>query len=105
MQSAHAAVEYAARHPGVAGCTLVMLSVPDEHSLWLTAEKLQLQDVDVERFREPDLGNALTAFATSGPVAERKLARLPLLLREEVMNGGREHVVAAGQGRRAGEGA
>jgi hypothetical protein len=73
-----------------------MLTVPDEPSLWLTAEKLRLRGVDVERFREPDLGNELTAVAAEGPVAGRKLARLPLLLREEVTKGGREHVMAAG---------
>lgn len=97
VQSAHAAIEYAAKHPEVAGCILVMLTVDDEHSLYWTACKLELFDVDVERFREPDMGNALTAIATSDPIAGRKLRKLPLMLRggEE---GGREHVVAASEG-------
>lgn len=84
VQSAHAAVEYAARNPGVAGCVLVMLTVPDEFSLELIAAKLGLLDIDVEQFREPDMGDALTAIAASGPAAARKLARLPLLMREGV---------------------
>lgn len=84
MQSAHAAVEYAARCPGVAGCTLVMLAVPDEPSLFLAAAMLDLHGVDTELFREPDLGNQLTAIAAAGPQAERRLRRLHLLLREEV---------------------
>ena len=95
MQSAHAAVEYAARYP-VAGCVLVMLTVPDEGALRLMSAKLELFDVVVEEFREPDLGNELTAIAACGPVAAKRLARLPLLLGEGVSNGGREHVVAAG---------
>lgn len=105
MQSAHAAVEYAARHPEVAGCTLVMLAVPDEESLAHFAVLLRLHGTDAEWFYEPDLGLELTAIAAAGDQARRRLARLPLLLREEVRVGGREHVVAAGQGRRAGEGA
>lgn len=84
VQSAHAAVEYAARYPGVAGCVMVMLTVPDEPSLDLLAAKLELSEVDVERFREPGLDDALTAISAYGAVTAKKLARLPLLLREEV---------------------
>jgi hypothetical protein len=84
VQSAHAAVEYAARYPDVAGCTLVMLTVPDEPRLELLAAKLELFDAVTVCFREPDLGDALTAISACGPVAARKLARLPLLLREGV---------------------
>ena len=101
VQSAHAAVEYAARFPDVAGGTLVMLAVPDEPSLHQVAAKLELFDVVVERFREPDLGGVLTAVSAAGPVAAKRLARLPLLLREGVKDG-REHVVAPDEGRRAG---
>jgi len=101
VQSAHAAVEYAARFPDVAGGTLVMLAVPDEPSLHQVTAKLELFGVTVVQFREPDLGGALTAVSAAGPAAARRLARLPLLLREEV-NDGREHVVAPDEGRRAG---
>jgi hypothetical protein len=74
---------------------MVMLSVPDERTLHKVAARLALYE-DVEWFREPDFGNALTAIAAAGPAAMRRLSRLPLLLREEVICGGGEHVVAAG---------
>lgn len=57
---------------------------------------MEWRDIDVERFSEPDLEWQLTAIAAAGDHARKRLARLPLLLREEVSNGGREHVVAAG---------
>ncbi len=88
VQSAHAAVEYAGRHP-CTGCTLVMLTVADESALALTAAKLEMRGADVERFREPDLDGALTAIAAAGPVTAKRLASLPLLLGEGV-NDGRE---------------
>jgi hypothetical protein len=85
VQSAHAAVEYAARYPAVAGCTLVMLTVPGEEALRHHSAILGLHGIDVIQFREPDLGNELTAIAVSHPGALRRLAKLPLLLREGVM--------------------
>jgi hypothetical protein len=79
VQSAHAAVEHTARNPGVAGGVLVMLAVRDESALRLLGSRLELWGVDVTWFREPDLHDALTAFAAAGPVASRKLAKIPLL--------------------------
>ncbi len=75
-----------------------MLTVADEPALALTAAKLEMRGTDVERFREPDLDGVLTAIAAAGPVAMKRLASLPLLLREGV-NDGREHVLAAGESR------
>ena len=68
------------KHPEIAAGYLIILSVADEETLDFTAYKLELY-ADVTRFREPDLGDALTAFAVSDPVAERKLSKLPLALR------------------------
>jgi hypothetical protein len=73
-----------------------MLSVPDEESLAHYAVLLRLCGTDTEWFYEPDLDDELTAIAAAGPVAAKRLSRLPLLLREEVIGDGREHVVAAG---------
>lgn len=73
-----------------------MLSVPDEESLARYAVLLRLHDEATEWFYEPDLDDELTAVAVAGPYARRRLAHLPLLLREEVTSNGREHVVAAG---------
>jgi hypothetical protein len=95
VQAAHAAVEHAARHPHTAGGYLILLTADSEAELERLASFIELR-TEVTRFYEPDLGNALTAIAASGPVTRRKLAHLPLLLRGEVMNGGRKHVVAAG---------
>lgn len=90
-------MEYAALHPDIAGCVLVMVTVADEPSLWLTAAGLEMRDVDVAQFHEPDLDGALTAIAAAGSVTAKRLARFPLLLREGV-NNEREHVVAAVKG-------
>jgi hypothetical protein len=73
-----------------------MLTVPDEESLARVAVLLRLHHADTEWFYEPDLDDELTAVAAAGDKVRKRLARLPLLLREEVSNGGREHVVAAG---------
>jgi hypothetical protein len=100
VQAAHAAVEHAARHPHTAGGYLILLTAVSEAELEQLASFIELR-TEVTRFREPDLGNVLTAIAAAGPVAARRLARLPLLLREEV-NNGREHVVAPVEGGRAG---
>lgn len=97
MQSAHAAIEYTARHPEVAGCILVMLVVPDEDALNFWALKLEWSGVEVERFHEPDMGNAFTAFAVCDPSLTCRLSKLPLMLRGGETNG-REHVVAASEG-------
>lgn len=79
---------------------LVMLTVPDEPALARTAAFLELR-TDTERFFEPDLDFTLTAVAAAGDSARKRLGRLPLLLREEVKQGGREHVLASGEGRGA----
>lgn len=60
-----------------------MLTVPDEIALKALADLLGLW-THLTTFHEPDLGGELTAVAASGPVAQRRLKGLPLLLREEV---------------------
>jgi hypothetical protein len=62
-----------------------MLSVPDEEALVHYVVLLRLRGVDTECFCEPDLDDELTAIAAAGDHAARRLSRLPLLLREEVM--------------------
>lgn len=82
VQSLHAAVQYAIQYPDVTkdwhktSQTVVLLAVPDEKYLQLHGERLEL-DHPVAWFREPDLGNQLTAVAC---VCDgRKLTKLPLL--------------------------
>lgn len=57
---------------------LVMLAVPDEKWLELTAARLD--GYRTAAFAEPDLGGQLTAVAAE-PAARRRLSRLPLALR------------------------
>lgn len=81
MQACHAAVEYAGTYTLGDCTTLVMLVVPDEKTLQLLIRRLELYEIPYEDFREPDLGDSLTAVACAGPLAGRKLRKLPLMLR------------------------
>jgi hypothetical protein len=62
------------------GENLVVLQVPDELTLWRLYDATQERCPHVARFREPDLGGALTAIATSHH-AQPLFASLPLALR------------------------
>lgn len=57
--------------------TLVLLEVPDEVALSALVKKCRRRDVAVAEFREPDLGDSLTAIAI-GPSGGALLRRLPL---------------------------
>jgi hypothetical protein len=66
VQSCHAAVEAARfflppheQHPHIIIC-----GVANERSLWGSLHKLQQRGLRFRAFREPDLGNRLTALAT-----------------------------------------
>jgi hypothetical protein len=91
-------IEYASKHPEVAGCTLVMLVVPDEDALDFWASKLEWSGVEVVRFHEPDMDNELTAIAASDPCLTRRLSKLPLMLRGGEDNG-REQLMVASESR------
>ncbi|GIJ43780.1 hypothetical protein Val02_06660 [Virgisporangium aliadipatigenens] len=84
-QAAHAALDFAVRHPDLIGDwhstsnTLVLLAVPDELALgWLCDDATAL-GLRVVRFHEPDLGFELTAAALE-PAAHRLVSNLPLAL-------------------------
>jgi hypothetical protein len=78
VQSAHACIEVARntqidKHPN-----LVMLTIKDEHKLQKFSDDL---GIPVQEFREPDIGNQLTAIA-AGPLFgedRRKFRKLRLL--------------------------
>jgi hypothetical protein len=82
VHSLHAAVEYALRYPELTqqwdqqSKTVVLLTVKDEKHLQLHAELLELEG-PVAWFREPDLGDQLTAVACLA--GSRRLSNLPLL--------------------------
>ena len=76
-QVGHALIHWALRY-GRPPENLVLLEVPDEKALEL--QLARCTGCGVVPFYEPDLGDALTAFAV-GPDAARVLSSLPLLLR------------------------
>ena len=59
----------------------MLLAVPDEFSLELAARRLRAHYIRYSAFREPDLGDSLTAIATE-PVdgdTRRLFRKFPLL--------------------------
>lgn len=93
VQSAHAALDFAAAHPAVftgwhtTSNTLVLLAAPDEFTLsgvvTDAAEYAAEYGCVFVEFREPDLAGQLTAVAL-GPGFGRLVRHLPLTLREGV---------------------
>lgn len=87
VQAAHAMREFAEQHPEIEKTwhaesnTVAMLAVPDEGCLVIWYEKLRRWGYAVAEFREPDLGNTLTAFCVE-PRAGRLLRDVPLALRQ-----------------------
>lgn len=85
VQAAHALTEFLVNHPEIArewhkqSNTLALLSVPNEAALGHILDQAFDKDLRVASFREPDLGDSLTAIALEP--AGRKLVRgLPLAL-------------------------
>lgn len=85
IQAAHALQEFNELFSEVVGVwrlhsnTLALLEVPDEHQLLLLAERAYSMGAEVALFREPDLGESLTAIAI-GPAGKRLTRGLPLAL-------------------------
>lgn len=87
VQSAHAAIEFQHEHRDLAtqwnkeSNYLVFLSVPDEPSLLKLLKKAQMRDLKISTFKEPDIGNQVTAIALEPCERSRKLcSNLPLIL-------------------------
>lgn len=85
-QACHAMRQWTAEHPELdrrwfeESNTLVLLEVPDEsalEALWARAREAQVPSA---RFKEPDLGDALTAL-TIGPSGAGLVAQLPLAMK------------------------
>jgi hypothetical protein len=76
VQAAHAAITFTNAHDVDSDCTLVMVTVPDEEALWDLVWHLRTRSIGHEVFREPDLGDELTAVAAvpSGLVKDLPLA-------------------------------
>jgi len=73
VQSAHACIEstkhspYEGEHPSVIVC-----GIDNETKLNNSAEKLEALGITCFKFREPDIGNQLTAIATVPIVGETR---------------------------------
>ena len=82
VQAGHAALLYAAGHPGDwHEGALIILAVRDNVQLYDLADRLDLQGHQLAVFREPDMDWRLTAIA-AGPAAGRMLRHVPLAFSE-----------------------
>ena len=63
VQAGHAVAAWLLRDRSWNNETLIYLSVPNEASLYRWANKLDLKGVNWVDFREPDIGNQMTAMA------------------------------------------
>lgn len=88
VQSTHAAIDFIFKHPNKASPWhkqsnyLVCLAVKTEQDLINLIKRSQLQGVDYTVFREPDIGNVITAICLEPCDATRKLtSNIPLMFK------------------------
>ena len=88
VQSTHSIIQFAFEQPKIAkewykDPYLAVLSTQDENSLKQLISKAKEKGIKVSIFREPDIGNAITAIALEPSDATRRLtSSLPLALKE-----------------------
>jgi peptidyl-tRNA hydrolase len=87
VQATHAAVDFQHQHPQIAkdwntqSNYLIILSVKDEEHLKKYIHKFQRADLCHVVFKEPDIGNEITAICVQPSEKTRKLTcHLPLAL-------------------------
>ncbi len=87
VQSTHAAIDFVFEHPTRAGPwhknsnTLVMLTVEDTKGLIRLMKKCDYLSIVYTVFREPDIGNQITAICIEPhPEVQKMTAKLPLLI-------------------------
>ncbi len=83
----HALRQFTAEHPEVDKAWfeqsnyLGLLSVADEKELYLLMERAQSQGIQISIFREPDIGDQITAIALApGPRSKKLCSQLKLAL-------------------------
>ncbi len=93
VQSTHAAINFIFEHYGRASPwflesnTLVQLEVKNEKQLQLLIDKCQQLQICYTVFREPDIGNQITAVALEPSDKTQKLVRnIPLLFKDKIYN-------------------
>lgn len=87
VQSMHALRQFTAEHPDIDRLWfdnsnyLGLLSVENELDLYNLMERAQQQGIKFSIFREPDIGNQITAIALSpGPKSKKLCSHLKLAL-------------------------
>lgn len=90
-QAVHAAIEFTLQWRGIVARwnlesnNVVIISVPDEDALAAIAARAVEEGMVRTIFREPDVGNTITAVALQpGEDARRLCSQLPLALKEKV---------------------
>ena len=89
VQSAHAGIDFQHEYPEIAkqwnkqSNYLIILSVENEEQLLLFLEKCKWYNLKTTIFKEPDIGNEVTAIAVEPGSRTKKLtSRLPLAFKE-----------------------
>ena len=88
-QSCHAGIDFQHQHPEIAkqwnneSNYLIILSVENEEKLKFYLEKFNYYNIKTTVFREPDIGNEITAVVVEPSEKSQKLvSNLPLALKE-----------------------
>lgn len=92
VQSAHAAIDFTFEHPNRAGPWhkisnyLVLLSLKNEKQLKLLINNCDRLQLAYTVFREPDIGNAITAVAIEpSEITQKLVSKLPLLFKDKII--------------------
>lgn len=90
VQSTHAAINFTFEHPSRAGPWfkdsnyLVQLEVENEQKLKELIQKCRKKQLYYTIFREPDIGNEITAIAIEpSPLTQKLVSHLPLLFKSK----------------------
>lgn len=91
VQSTHAAINFTFEHPSRAGPWfnnsnyLVQLVLENEKQLKFLIEKFDKLDIYHTVFREPDIGNKITAIsAVLEPDQQKLVSKIPLLFKDKI---------------------
>lgn len=89
VQATHAGIDFQHQYPKIAkqwnekSNYLIILSVENESQLSLFLEKFKRYDLKTTTFREPDIGNQITAIVVEPCERSKKIcSNLPLALKE-----------------------
>lgn len=91
VQAAHAAIDFTFEHPDRAGPWhknsnyLILLVLKNEKQLYLLGRRCEDLNLRHTVFREPDIGDEVTAIAIEpSPVTQKLVSRIPLLFKNKI---------------------